>query len=88
MRDLLGAAGWRSKGGEEAFEETPSPGIDDALRERLVDAALTLARAAGYASAGTVEFAGRICERVRQRHGPPPPTTRPANRCEVMIRPS
>ena len=34
----------------------PSPGVDEALRARLGEAALTLARAVGYVSAGTCEF--------------------------------
>jgi acetyl/propionyl-CoA carboxylase alpha subunit len=37
-------------------EESPAPGIDDALREGMVAAALVLVRAAGYVNAGTVEF--------------------------------
>jgi 3-methylcrotonyl-CoA carboxylase alpha subunit len=41
---------------QKVIEESPAPGIDDALRERLGVAALTVARAAGYVNAGTVEF--------------------------------
>ncbi len=41
---------------QKVLEEAPSPGIDDALRARLGDAALTLARAVGYVGAGTCEF--------------------------------
>ncbi len=41
---------------QKILEETPSPAVDGATRARLCDAALALARAAGYASAGTVEF--------------------------------
>jgi 3-methylcrotonyl-CoA carboxylase alpha subunit len=41
---------------QKVLEEAPSPGIDDALRTRLGDAALTLARAVGYVGAGTCEY--------------------------------
>jgi propionyl-CoA carboxylase alpha chain len=41
---------------QKIVEEAPSPGIDAALRDRLVDAAVAAARAVGYVGAGTVEF--------------------------------
>ncbi len=41
---------------QKILEETPSPAVGAALRERLGDAAITLARAVGYSSAGTCEF--------------------------------
>ena len=41
---------------QKVLEETPSPAVGAALRQRLGDAALTLARAVGYVSAGTCEF--------------------------------
>ncbi len=41
---------------QKILEETPSPAVGGELRERLGAAALTLARAVGYASAGTCEF--------------------------------
>jgi propionyl-CoA carboxylase alpha chain len=41
---------------QKIVEESPSPRVDAALRERMGDAALRLARALDYASAGTVEF--------------------------------
>jgi acetyl-CoA/propionyl-CoA carboxylase, biotin carboxylase, biotin carboxyl carrier protein len=41
---------------QKILEETPSPGVAAALRERLTDAALTLGRKVGYVSAGTCEF--------------------------------
>jgi acetyl-CoA/propionyl-CoA carboxylase biotin carboxyl carrier protein len=41
---------------QKVLEESPSPAVDAALRARLGDAALTLARAVGYVSAGTCEF--------------------------------
>ncbi len=41
---------------QKLIEESPSPAVSAALREQMGDAALRLARAAGYASAGTVEF--------------------------------
>ncbi len=40
---------------QKLIEETPSPVVDDALRTRIGDAAVALARSAGYVSAGTVE---------------------------------
>jgi len=41
---------------QKVVEECPSPAVDGNLRERLGAAALAVARAAGYRSAGTVEF--------------------------------
>lgn len=41
---------------QKVIEETPAPGISDALRQQLYDAALRLGRAIQYQSAGTVEF--------------------------------
>jgi acetyl/propionyl-CoA carboxylase alpha subunit len=41
---------------QKVLEETPSPAVDPALRERLGDAALALASAVGYVGAGTCEF--------------------------------
>jgi acetyl-CoA/propionyl-CoA carboxylase biotin carboxyl carrier protein len=40
---------------QKLVEETPSPAVDDALRERIGRIAVDAARAAGYRSAGTVE---------------------------------
>jgi len=41
---------------QKVLEETPSTAVTPALRRRLGDAAVALARAAGYQNAGTVEF--------------------------------
>ncbi len=41
---------------QKLIEEAPSPVLDTALRERLCDSALRLARQANYRSAGTIEF--------------------------------
>jgi len=41
---------------QKLIEESPAPGLSESLRRRLVDAALRLARAAGYRNAGTAEF--------------------------------
>jgi acetyl-CoA/propionyl-CoA carboxylase biotin carboxyl carrier protein len=42
---------------QKVLEETPAPSLDDAQRKAIADAAIALARAAGYVNAGTVEFA-------------------------------
>jgi urea carboxylase len=41
---------------QKLIEETPAPGITEAVRQRLFDCAIRLGRAVGYQSAGTVEF--------------------------------
>ncbi|HEX5406528.1 MAG TPA: biotin/lipoyl-containing protein, partial [Pseudonocardiaceae bacterium] len=41
---------------QKIVEETPSPGVDDATRNRLAEAAVAAARAIDYVGAGTVEF--------------------------------
>ena len=41
---------------QKVIEETPAPGINDALRQRLMDAAVKLGEAVSYRSAGTVEY--------------------------------
>ena len=41
---------------QKVLEEAPSPGISNEVRERMCDAAVRLAREAGYTNAGTVEF--------------------------------
>jgi acetyl-CoA/propionyl-CoA carboxylase biotin carboxyl carrier protein len=41
---------------QKVIEEAPSPIVDGALRARMCDAAVALARACGYVGAGTVEF--------------------------------
>ncbi len=41
---------------QKIIEEAPSPAVDAALRERMGACAVALAQAAGYVSAGTVEF--------------------------------
>lgn len=41
---------------QKIVEETPSPGVDPHLRDKLCAAAVRLMQGAGYVSAGTVEF--------------------------------
>ncbi len=41
---------------QKVIEESPAPGLAGAQRERLIDSALRIARAAGYRNAGTAEF--------------------------------
>ncbi|MEE7459596.1 urea carboxylase [Methylorubrum populi] len=41
---------------QKVIEETPAPGLSDAVRARLHAAAVALAESVAYASAGTVEF--------------------------------
>jgi len=41
---------------QKIVEETPSPALDAALRERICETAAGIARSAGYRNAGTVEF--------------------------------
>ncbi len=41
---------------QKIVEIAPAPYLDDALRARIIEAAVTLARAADYEGAGTIEF--------------------------------
>ncbi len=41
---------------QKVIEETPSTAVNDKLRQQLGEAAVGLARAAGYSNAGTIEF--------------------------------
>jgi acetyl-CoA carboxylase biotin carboxylase subunit len=41
---------------QKIIEETPSPALDEELRERMGQAAIQVAKASGYLNAGTVEF--------------------------------
>ena len=41
---------------QKLIEESPSPILDEALRQRIGEAAVALARLVGYRSAGTMEF--------------------------------
>jgi propionyl-CoA carboxylase alpha chain len=41
---------------QKIIEESPAPALDEDLRQRLCEAAITIGRAIGYTNAGTVEF--------------------------------
>ncbi|MEP1389429.1 MAG: acetyl/propionyl/methylcrotonyl-CoA carboxylase subunit alpha [Yoonia sp.] len=41
---------------QKVIEEAPAPGMTDAMRNAMGDAAVTAAKAIGYAGAGTIEF--------------------------------
>ena len=41
---------------QKVLEESPSPVVDEAMRQRMGEAAVRVAQAAGYINAGTVEF--------------------------------
>jgi acetyl-CoA carboxylase, biotin carboxylase subunit len=50
---------------QKLVEEAPSPVLPDSLRRELLESAVTLAREAGYRSAGTIEF---LVEPARGRY--------------------
>ena len=41
---------------QKVIEETPAPGLEDSVRQKLLQAAVQLGKAVSYQSAGTVEF--------------------------------
>jgi propionyl-CoA carboxylase alpha chain len=54
---------------QKVVEESPSPGIDDAVRTALGEAAVAAAEAIGYVNAGTVEFIADETVLARRRAG-------------------
>lgn len=50
---------------QKVIEEAPAPGMTEALRSAMTDAAVTAARAIGYRGAGTVEFIVDASEGLR-----------------------
>jgi propionyl-CoA carboxylase alpha chain len=54
---------------QKVIEESPSPGIDDAVRAALGEAAVAAATAIGYVNAGTVEFIADEAVLARRRAG-------------------
>jgi geranyl-CoA carboxylase alpha subunit len=57
---------------QKIIEETPSPAVSDALRERMTRCAVELAQAAGYVGAGTVEFLVEAGDGDSPHPNPPP----------------
>jgi propionyl-CoA carboxylase alpha chain len=54
---------------QKVVEETPSPGITQAVRSALGEAAVAAARAIGYVNAGTIEFIADDAVLARLREG-------------------
>jgi len=50
---------------QKVLEEAPAPGMTEAMRRRMGEAAVAAAKAVGYVGAGTVEF---IVEQTQARH--------------------
>jgi 3-methylcrotonyl-CoA carboxylase alpha subunit len=50
---------------QKVIEEAPAPGMDDATRAALCEAAVKAARAVGYVGAGTIEFIADASEGLR-----------------------
>jgi acetyl/propionyl-CoA carboxylase alpha subunit len=50
---------------QKVIEEAPAPGMDDATRKAVTDAAIKAAKAVGYVGAGTVEFIADASEGLR-----------------------
>ncbi|MEX2549742.1 MAG: biotin carboxylase N-terminal domain-containing protein [Nitriliruptoraceae bacterium] len=71
---------------QKVVEESPSPGIDDEVRDVLTGAATTAARALGYTSAGTVEFILDEEVLARRRAGEDVPATDAVAFLEVNTR--
>ncbi len=73
---------------QKVLEESPSPAVDEALRARLGEASLTLARSVGYVGAGTCEFLARwpgSLHLPRDEH--PSPGRAPGDRARDRPRP-
>ena len=51
---------------QKILEEAPAPGMSEAMRAAMGEAALKLVRAVGYVGAGTVEFIADVSEGLRQ----------------------
>jgi 3-methylcrotonyl-CoA carboxylase alpha subunit len=50
---------------QKVIEEAPAPGLPEAMREAMRDAAIAIARAVGYVGAGTIEFIADSSEGLR-----------------------
>ena len=56
---------------QKIVEIAPAPQLDPELRERIIDAALEISRAAGYSSLGTFEFLVDASEQAGRNGAPP-----------------
>ena len=50
---------------QKVIEEAPAPGMDEATRAAVCDAAVKAAKAVDYVGAGTIEFIADACEGLR-----------------------
>ncbi len=53
---------------QKVIEEAPAPGMDEATREAICDAAVRAAKAVDYEGAGTIEFIADASEGLRATH--------------------
>jgi len=53
---------------QKIIEESPSPALSSGMRQRMTDAAVRAARAAGYRNAGTIEFLLESASRPEESH--------------------
>jgi 3-methylcrotonyl-CoA carboxylase alpha subunit len=68
---------------QKVLEEAPAPGLSDAQRQRMGEAAVAAAKAVGYVGAGTVEFVAEPERAARDAAGPPQGVAAPSGGSEV-----